>query len=70
MTNLDNSGAGSLRQAILDVNANMNGPGVVDEIVFMKGLTRAIPTDGAVDNTFNASMTITMMLQYPDPALT
>ncbi|MCG8652516.1 MAG: hypothetical protein MI861_21935, partial [Pirellulales bacterium] len=34
VTNLNDMGAGSLRQAVLDANANMNGPGIVDQIVF------------------------------------
>lgn len=40
--NLDNSGEGSLRQAIIDANENNNAPGVVDEIVFADGLTGTI----------------------------
>ncbi len=42
VTNLDDSGTGSLRQSILDANANSNGPGTVDEIVFEDGLTGTI----------------------------
>ncbi len=58
VTNLDDSGAGSLRQAIIDANANMNGPGVVDEIVFDAALMGAIPTDAAADNTNTEEMLI------------
>lgn len=42
VTNLNDSGAGSLRQAILDANANNNGPGIVDEIVFDVGIPGTI----------------------------
>lgn len=58
VTNTNDSGPGSLRQAILDANANMNGPGVVDEIVFDIGLSGTIPTDAPVDNTFTGEMVI------------
>lgn len=40
--NLNDSGEGSLRQAIIDANDNENGPEVVDEIVFGDGLTGTI----------------------------
>lgn len=43
--NLDDSGEGSLRQAVLDANANENGPGVVDEIVFADGVAGTIEFD-------------------------
>jgi len=59
VTNLNDSGPGSLRQAIIDANANMNGPGVVDEIVFQDGLMGTIPTDAPVDNAYTGQMTIT-----------
>ncbi|MGB2690935.1 MAG: choice-of-anchor Q domain-containing protein [Thermodesulfobacteriota bacterium] len=45
VTNLDDLGAGSLRQAVLDANANENGPGVVDEIVFADGVAGTIEFD-------------------------
>jgi len=68
VTNLDNSSlSGSLRSAILAANANMNGPGVVDEIVFKEGLSGTIPTDAPVDNTFTGEMAITDDLTITGP---
>jgi hypothetical protein len=51
VTNTSDAGVGSLRQAILDANANMNGPGVVDEIVFAFGVTGTIFLDGQMTIT-------------------
>jgi hypothetical protein len=46
VTNLNDSGSGSLRQAILD--ANTTTPGVADIIAFQAGLTGTIPLTGVL----------------------
>jgi len=56
VTNLNDSGDGSLRAAIIASNTSA---GVDDEIVFMVGLTGAIPTDAGADNVFSEEMAIT-----------
>ena len=55
VTNLNNSGDGSLRQAILDANNNAGD----DDIVFQSGLSGILPTGGdSGNNTFTTSMQI------------
>lgn len=67
VTNVDDSGPGSLRQAIIDANNNPNPPGMVDEIVFNVPANSVIPTDAAVDNTFTGQMTITDAVEISGP---
>ena len=56
VTNLNNSGDGSLRQAIIDANNNAGD----DDIVFQAGLSGTIPNGGEfMNNTFTTSMQIT-----------
>ncbi len=55
VANGDESGAGSLRQAVLDANANANAngnPGVVDTITFDAAVTRIEQFD--LDKSFDA----------------
>ena len=59
VTNLNNSGVGSLRQAIIEANANPNPPGDVDDIVFNVPPNSVIPTDAGVDFIFTVEMVIT-----------
>lgn len=69
VSNFNDSGPGSLRQAISDANDNPNDPGEVDMIVFTTG-TGVIPDDGDPgETTFTGEILITDSVDIvgPDP---